>query len=262
MWAVANDMAFSAAYALASAANRVFLSRTGGVGSIGVIALHADQSGKDAQDGVRYTTVFAGARKNDLNPHAPLTRRGPGEPAGRGRPRLRPVRRHRGPAPRAHRPRRCGRTEAGLFFGRDAIDAGLADALGTREDALAQLTQTLAAGTPALPRLSLLTEDPSMKKTPELPAIPEPVLAPEATPEVAATAPVAPPSRPVTASPGARGGPTRRGAGDRPDLHPGRSTRADRGLPRGGPDSRAGPPPAARPAGRGLAGDRAAASPR
>ena len=38
-----------------------------------------------------------------------------------------------------------------------------------------------------------------MKKTPELPAIPEPVLAPEAAPEVAATAPVAP--NPVTATP-------------------------------------------------------------
>jgi ClpP class serine protease len=36
VWAVANDMAFSAAYALASAAQKVFISRTGGVGSIGV----------------------------------------------------------------------------------------------------------------------------------------------------------------------------------------------------------------------------------
>ncbi|MGC0110727.1 S49 family peptidase, partial [Ralstonia pseudosolanacearum] len=69
IWAVANDMAFSAAYALASAASRVFVSRTGGVGSIGVIAMHVDQSIKDAKDGIRYTAVFAGARKNDLNPH-------------------------------------------------------------------------------------------------------------------------------------------------------------------------------------------------
>ena len=35
-------------------------------GSIGVIAMHVDQSEKDAQDGVRYTAVFAGERKNDL----------------------------------------------------------------------------------------------------------------------------------------------------------------------------------------------------
>ena len=33
IWAVANDMAFSAAYALASAASRVFVSRTGGAPS-------------------------------------------------------------------------------------------------------------------------------------------------------------------------------------------------------------------------------------
>ena len=73
VWAVVNDMAFSAAYALASAASRVFVSRTGGVGSIGVIAMHVDQSKKDEQDGIRYTAVFAGERKNDLNPHAPIS---------------------------------------------------------------------------------------------------------------------------------------------------------------------------------------------
>ncbi|MBH2008400.1 MAG: S49 family peptidase, partial [Xanthomonadaceae bacterium] len=73
VWAVANDMAFSAAYALASAASKVFVSRTGGVGSIGVIAMHVDQSERDAQDGVRYTAVFAGDRKNDLNPHEPIS---------------------------------------------------------------------------------------------------------------------------------------------------------------------------------------------
>ena len=28
---------------------------------------------EDAKDGVRYTTVFAGARKNDLNPHEPIS---------------------------------------------------------------------------------------------------------------------------------------------------------------------------------------------
>ena len=34
VWAVANDLAFSAAYALAAAASKVFVARTGGVGSI------------------------------------------------------------------------------------------------------------------------------------------------------------------------------------------------------------------------------------
>ena len=73
VWAVANDMAFSAAYALASAAQKVYVSRTGGVGSIGVIAIHVDQSLRDAQEGLHFTAVYAGDRKNDLTPHAPLS---------------------------------------------------------------------------------------------------------------------------------------------------------------------------------------------
>jgi signal peptide peptidase SppA len=200
IWAVANDMAFSAAYALASAANRVFVSRTGGVGSIGVIAMHADQSARDEQEGVRYTTVFAGARKNDLNPHAPLS----GEALASLQTEVdrvydlfvATVAQHRGLTPEKVRA-----TEAGLFFGRDAIGVGLADALGTREDALIQLTQMLAAGPPALPRLSLLTElteDPSMKTTPETPTSIVPTLAPETPPTVAADAPTRCSPAPVT----------------------------------------------------------------
>ena len=73
IWAVANDDAFSAAYAIASAASRVYITRTGGVGSVGVIALHVDQSQRDAMSGLRYTAVYAGDRKNDMSPHAPLS---------------------------------------------------------------------------------------------------------------------------------------------------------------------------------------------
>ncbi len=144
VWAVANDMAFSAAYALASAASRVFVSRTGGVGSIGVIAMHVDQSQKDNQDGVRYTAVFAGDRKNDLNPHAPLS----GEAHACLQAEVHriyglfveTVARHRGLSPSAVRD-----TEAGLFFGQAAVAMGLADAVGTCDDALDQLLQTVSA---------------------------------------------------------------------------------------------------------------------
>ena len=64
-YAIANDEAFSAAYALASSAHRLFVTSTGGVGSVGVIAIHMDQSGWDEKVGRKYTAVFAGARKND-----------------------------------------------------------------------------------------------------------------------------------------------------------------------------------------------------
>jgi signal peptide peptidase SppA len=72
VWAIAADSAFSAAYVLASAASRVYVTQTGGVGSIGVIALHVDQSARDAQQGYRYTAITAGEQKNDFSPHEPL----------------------------------------------------------------------------------------------------------------------------------------------------------------------------------------------
>ena len=73
VWAVANDAAYSAAYAIAASAQRLFVTETGGVGSIGVIALHVDQSVKDAKDGYRFTAITAGAHKNDYSPHEPLS---------------------------------------------------------------------------------------------------------------------------------------------------------------------------------------------
>ena len=143
VWAVANDMAFSAAYALASAASRVFVSRTGGVGSIGVIAMHVDQSEKDAQDGVHYTAVFAGDRKNDLNPHEPISSEAhaflKAEVNRIYGLFVETVARHRDIEPSAVRD-----TEAGLFFGQAAVAMGLADAVGTFDDALAQLLASLS----------------------------------------------------------------------------------------------------------------------
>ena len=70
--AIADEAAFSAAYAIASAADEVYLPTTAQVGSIGVIAIHVDQSGYDKNLGLRYTAIFAGDHKNDFNPFEPL----------------------------------------------------------------------------------------------------------------------------------------------------------------------------------------------
>ncbi|MBV2145539.1 MAG: S49 family peptidase, partial [Wolbachia endosymbiont of Pissodes strobi] len=51
--AIANDDAYSAAYAIASSAEKVLVTRTSGVGSIGVIASHIDQSGFDEKQGIK-----------------------------------------------------------------------------------------------------------------------------------------------------------------------------------------------------------------
>lgn len=142
IWAVANDMAFSAAYALASAANKVFVSRTGRVGSIGVIAMHADESARDMQEGVRYTTVFAGERKNDLNPHAPITSEAQAylqsEVDRVYELFIATIAKHRGISVDAVRG-----TQAALLPGPQAVTLGFADALGSFDEALAQLAQSL-----------------------------------------------------------------------------------------------------------------------
>lgn len=180
VWAVANDMAFSAAYALASAASRLIVSRTGGVGSIGVIAMHVDQSVKDQQDGIAYTAVFAGDRKNDLNPHAPIS--GEAHSFLQGEVNriydlfATTVAKHRGMGVNTIKS-----TQAALFFGADAVASGLADDVGTLDDALLQINSMLTPPVPSLSRLLLRPTLPETSPEKEIPMTqsvqPTPVLA-------------------------------------------------------------------------------------
>ena len=75
LWAVASESALSAAYAIASTADRLYVTRTGEVGSIGVVAVHVDESGAEAKAGLAWTFVFAGEQKVDGNAHEPLSQR-------------------------------------------------------------------------------------------------------------------------------------------------------------------------------------------
>lgn len=72
VWAFIAEHAFSAGYALASQADRILLPRTGAVGSIGVVVMHADLSGQLDQDGLRVTLIHSGRHKIDGNPYEPL----------------------------------------------------------------------------------------------------------------------------------------------------------------------------------------------
>ncbi|MBF0115476.1 MAG: S49 family peptidase [Magnetococcales bacterium] len=142
VWALADD-AFSAAYMIASAAERIYVSQTAGVGAIGVVAVHVDESQRDVQEGRRYTTITAGAHKGDFSCHEPLS----DEAKGRLQTEVdrlysmfvAAVASNRGMNEAAVRA-----TEAALFFGDNAVAAGLADRLGTIRDALAALTVSLA----------------------------------------------------------------------------------------------------------------------
>ena len=145
--ALIDENGFSAAYALASAATRVVVPRTGAVGSIGVLAVHMDQSEKDKQDGLKFTFVKAGKHKDDLNPHEPL--------ASDARERLQAevnriydifvntVAEYRGLSVEHIRS-----TEAGIFFGEEAKDIGLVDAIQSRDESLGMFIEEVAKRTP------------------------------------------------------------------------------------------------------------------
>lgn len=70
--AFASDSAYSAAYAIASAADDISVTRSGGVGSIGVVATHIEVSERMRMQGVKVTFIFAGKHKIDGNPYEAL----------------------------------------------------------------------------------------------------------------------------------------------------------------------------------------------
>ncbi len=70
--AILSESAYSAAYAIASAADKIIVPRTGGVGSIGVVAAHMDISKYLENLGVKVTYIQHGDRKTDGAAEKPL----------------------------------------------------------------------------------------------------------------------------------------------------------------------------------------------
>lgn len=143
IWAIANEQAYSAAYAIASSASQLYMPRTAGVGSVGVIAMHVDQSGKNEKAGMAYTAVYAGAKKADLSRHAPLADSARADLQGEI-DRLYTlftdtVARNRGLDVSAVKA-----TEAGLLNPDQAIASGFADGIGTLADVVAKLEAEVA----------------------------------------------------------------------------------------------------------------------
>lgn len=127
-WALVDESACSAAYALACAASRVLMTEAGQLGSVGVIWQAMDTSRQDKALGLQYTVIQYGARKNDFNPHFPISPEAlawaRAETARLGEQFVALVARNRGLDAQAVR-----ETEAGLLFGPAAVAAGLADAI-------------------------------------------------------------------------------------------------------------------------------------
>ena len=155
IWAVANDAAFSAAYAIAASAERLFITETAGVGSIGVIALHVDQSARDATDGLRYTAITAGEHKNDFSPHEPLSIQAHASLQSEV-DRLYAIFTDQVAQMRGIKVQAVRSTQAALFFGEDAVKAGLADGVLSLDAAVSEMKNQLFAGRLRVPSLSVL----------------------------------------------------------------------------------------------------------
>lgn len=139
---IVNFMAYSGGCLIAAACSEVVVSQTSGIGSVGVIASHMDRSKQAEAQGVKVTTVYAGAHKNDLSPNEPLTEQSlkvlndivqesyelfVGAMAG-----------YRGLSVQAVRA-----TEAGLYRGQAGIDVGLADRLLSPQAAIDDVARSV-----------------------------------------------------------------------------------------------------------------------
>lgn len=142
IWAVLNESAYSAAYAIASAADRITVPRTGGVGSIGVISMHVDWSAALTDAGIKVTFITYGERKADGHPEIPLSK----EALARfqtdintmGELFVNTVARNRNIAAKKVRD-----TEAATYLGATGVEQGLADAVMAPDAAFMALLAAL-----------------------------------------------------------------------------------------------------------------------
>lgn len=147
--AAASDHAYSAAYNIAASASEVTVTRTGGVGSIGVVTMHIDLSEYMKKLGIGVTFVHAGKHKVDGNPYEPL------KPEVKKRMQSRiyrlysifvsTVARNRGMDEQAIRD-----TEALTYSAEEGVSVGLADAVSSFDDAMAAFAGKLATSDGAL----------------------------------------------------------------------------------------------------------------
>ncbi|MGD9766860.1 MAG: S49 family peptidase [Pseudolabrys sp.] len=142
--AFAHEYAYSAGYAVLSAADTLTVSRTGGVGSIGVVCAHVDISDAMKAYGMKITFIFAGKHKVDGNAYEPL----PDDEKARIQAEIDEcyaiftgaVARNRAMDEDAVRA-----TEALCFTAKKAVSNGLADSIGPLDDAVAAFAADLSS---------------------------------------------------------------------------------------------------------------------
>ncbi|WP_225548140.1 S49 family peptidase [Chromobacterium violaceum] len=128
IWSILTENAYSAAYALASATDRIIVPRTGGTGSVGVICMHVDMSKALGAAGVNVTIIHYGDKKANGSDVRPLSSEALADIQAdvdeMGELFVDTVARNRGLSARAVRS-----TQAGTFMGSAGVKVGFADAV-------------------------------------------------------------------------------------------------------------------------------------
>lgn len=155
VWAIANGMAFSGAYSLGVAAGLFAVTRTGGVGSVGVIMQHVDFSKQNEQRGITVTNITAGKRKADLSPDFPLTDIAKASMQGEI-DRLYEIFVAHVAEMRGIDVQVVKSTEAGLIFGDAAVNIGFVDGVSNFDEVLENLL--IEVNTPKKQNLVLVSE--------------------------------------------------------------------------------------------------------
>lgn len=154
VYAMVDDFAYSAGYGLAAACSEIWVTRTGGVGSVGVVFWHMEQSRYNEKIGLTVTPIFSGAHKVDYSQHLPLSKHAR-EEAQTHVDELRvlfveSVAKYRGVSVETVRA-----TEAATFNGAGAVAAGMADKVGTFRELMAHI----GAAPPAVEQTQAPVED-------------------------------------------------------------------------------------------------------
>ncbi|KAF1027081.1 MAG: putative signal peptide peptidase SppA [Acinetobacter bereziniae] len=142
IWAILNEYAYSAGYAIASAADYITVPRTGGVGSIGVITMHVDMSKAIDNAGLKVTFINYGKHKTDgvselqLAPEA--LERFQKDINEMGELFVNTVARNRNLDVEVVR-----KTEASTFLGKNGVELGLADAVLAPDEAFTTLFEKI-----------------------------------------------------------------------------------------------------------------------
>jgi signal peptide peptidase SppA len=166
VYAIVDEMATSAAYALSCIADEIIASPSAVTGSVGVISTMCSQARADERQGFDFVTITSGERKADGHPHMPI------EPGAIEAEEKRVddlamqffklVDEARGLSPDYLRA-----LEAGIFLGAEALEMGLVDAVLDAEEAIqaiadahglvAQLDTHGASVSSETPEASMLT---------------------------------------------------------------------------------------------------------